>query len=129
QAFLTQSTSFYQTGSKMAEVFYNGFMLCLMSLLAAYYRVESEYESGLGRADAVLIPKSSSNHQALILEYKVGKEVEELPDTAKAGLAQLLQKDYAAKVRWEAHVQSILAMSMAFCGKQVAMEYEVIPKQ
>ena len=129
QAFLTQSTSFYQTGSKMAEVFYNGFMLCLMSLLAAYYRVESEYESGLGRADAVLIPKSSSNPQALILEYKVGKEVEELPDTAKAGLAQLLQKDYAAKVRWEAHVQSILAVSMAFCGKQVAMEYEVIPKQ
>ena len=129
QAFLTQSTSFYQTGSKMAEVFYNGFMLCLMSLLAAYYRVESEYESGLGRADAVLIPKSSSNPQALILEYKVGKEVEELPDTAKAGLAQLLQKDYAAKVRWEAHVQSILAVSLAFCGKQVAMEYEVIPKQ
>ena len=112
----------------MSEVFYNGFMLCLMSLLAAYYRIESEYESGLGRADAVLIPKSSSNHQALILEYKVSKEAEQLPDTAQAGLKQIRSKDYAAKVRLQGHVQKILAVSLAFCGKQVAMEYEVIPK-
>ncbi|MEL6413239.1 MAG: PD-(D/E)XK nuclease domain-containing protein, partial [Bacteroidota bacterium] len=100
-----------------------------LSMLSSYYRIESEYESGVGKADVMLIPKSSSNHQALILEYKVSKEVEELPDTAKAGLEQLLAKDYAAKARLEAHVQSILAVSLAFCGKQVAMEYEVIPKQ
>ncbi|MEL6412533.1 MAG: PD-(D/E)XK nuclease domain-containing protein, partial [Bacteroidota bacterium] len=99
-----------------------------LSMLSSYYRIESEYESGVGKADVMLIPKSSSNHQALILEYKVSKEVEELPDTAKAGLAQLLAKDYAAKARLEAHVQSILAVSLAFCGKQVALEYEAIPK-
>ncbi|MEL6413277.1 MAG: AAA family ATPase, partial [Bacteroidota bacterium] len=90
QAFLTQSTSFYQTGSKMAEVFYNGFMLCLMSLLTAYYRVESEYESGEGKADVVLIPKAKGNQNALVLEYKVCQDPEQLPATAQAGLAQIL---------------------------------------
>ena len=128
QQFLDQAASFQHTGGA-AEVFYNGFMLAFLSMLSSYYRIESEYESGVGKADVMLIPKSSSNHQALILEYKVSKEVEELPDTAKAGLAQLLAKDYAAKARLEAHVQSILAVSLAFCGKQVAMKYEMIPKQ
>ena len=127
QKFLDQAASFQHTGST-AEVFYNGFMLCLLSMLSAYYVIESEYESGAGKADTVLIPKSKSNQNALVLEYKVCEDPEQLPATAQAGLAQILSKDYAAKVRLHDHVLKIQAVSLAFCGKQVAMEYAKIPK-
>ncbi|MEL6152771.1 MAG: AAA family ATPase [Bacteroidota bacterium] len=124
QAFLGQGASFYQTGSKMAEVFYNGFMLCLLSMLSSYYRLESEYESGLGKPDAVLLPRAESNSQGLILEYKVCKAAEDMPATAQAGLRQILAKDYAAKVRAYGRVQRILAVSLCFCGKEVALASE-----
>lgn len=121
QEFLDQGASFYQTGSKMSEVFYNGFMLCLLSMLSSYYRLESEYESGLGKSDVVLLPKSSSNPQALILEYKVCKSTDDLSVTAQRGLSQILEKNYANKVKAYEGVQSILAISLAFCGKKIGL--------
>ena len=102
-------------------------MLCLLSMLSAYYVIESEYESGLGKADAVLIPKAKGNQNALVLEYKVCQAPEQLPTTAHAGLEQIRSKDYAAKVRSHDHVQKILSVSLAFCGKQVALESVSMP--
>ncbi|MEL6413185.1 MAG: PD-(D/E)XK nuclease domain-containing protein, partial [Bacteroidota bacterium] len=126
QKFLDQGASFQHTGST-AEVFYNGFMLCLLSMLSAYYVIESEYESGEGKADVVLIPKAKGNQSALVLEYKVCQDPEQLSATAQAGLAQILSKKYAAKVHLHDHVQKIQAVSLAFCGKQVTLEAEAIP--
>ncbi|MEO1219689.1 MAG: AAA family ATPase, partial [Bacteroidota bacterium] len=125
QEFLDQAASFQHTGGA-AEVFYNGFMLAFLSMLSSYYRIESEYESGVGKADVVLIPKSKSNQSGLVLEYKVCQDPDQLPATAQAGLKQILIKDYAAKVRSHDHVQKILAVSLAFCGKKVTVESDVI---
>ena len=83
---MLNSTSFYQTGVKVAELFYSGFMLGLLSLLSSSYIIESERENGLGRADAVLIPKVGKGTQALVLEYKVGRDVEGLMALAEEGL-------------------------------------------
>lgn len=124
QDFLGQSASFYQAGSRMSEVFYSGFMLCLFSMLFTRYRIESEYESGAGKADVVLIPKSPTNHRALIIEYKVCKHAENLASTAQSGLAQILSKDYSAKAASYDHVREILAVSLAFCGKQLTVAHE-----
>ncbi|MEL6412885.1 MAG: PD-(D/E)XK nuclease domain-containing protein, partial [Bacteroidota bacterium] len=126
QTFLVQATSFHQTGSKRVEVFYSGFMLCLLSMLSAYYVIESEYESGEGKADVVLIPKAKGNQNALVLEYKVCEDPEQLPATAQAGLTQILSRDYAAKVRLHEHVQKIQAVSLAFCGKKVVLASNII---
>ena len=127
QAFLKQATSFHQTGRKRVEVFYNGFMLCLLSMLSAYYVIESEYESGAGKADVVLIPKSKGSQNALVLEYKVCQEPEQLPAAVQAGLEQIRSRDYAAKVRLHDHVHKTLAVSLAFCGKKVALESGDVP--
>ena len=126
QAFLAQGASFFQTGSKLSEVFYSGFMLCLLSMLSSYYRLESEYESGLGKPDVVLFPKLGNPSQALVLEYKVCKTVDGLPETAQAGLQQILDRDYASRVWTHETVTSILAVSLAFCGKQVTLASEVL---
>ncbi|MEO1219709.1 MAG: AAA family ATPase, partial [Bacteroidota bacterium] len=57
QDLLSQSTSFHQVGPQRSEVFYSGFMLGLLNILSNHYIIESERESGLGRPDAVLIPR------------------------------------------------------------------------
>ena len=126
QELLQVSTSFYQTGAKSAELFYSGFMLGLLSILSSAYMLESERESGMGRADALLIPKLGHGTQALIIEYKVSKELEGLPAMAQEGLAQISGKGYASQVRAHAHVKTILEVCLAFCGKEVALEYRKI---
>ena len=126
QELLHRSTSFYQTGAKYAELFYSGFMLGLVSILSSDYRIESERESGMGRPDAVLIPKQGRGDQVLIIEYKVSKEVDGLTAKAQEGLQQISNKGYAAKLREHAHVKMILEVCMAFCGKEVALEYRQV---
>ena len=107
----------------MAELFYSGFMLGLLSTLSSTYVIESERESGMGRPDAVLIPKVAHGDQALVIEYKVSQDVEGLAALAEEGLAQIAAKGYGAQVRAHAHVKKLLEVCMAFCGKQVALAY------
>ena len=126
QELLQGATSFYQTGTKNAELFYSGFMLGLLSTLSSTYVIESERESGLGRPDALLIPKVGKGDQALIIEYKVSKDVDGLTAMAEEGLEQISNKGYAAQVRAHGHVKTILQVCLAFCGKQVELNYEQV---
>jgi Predicted AAA-ATPase/PD-(D/E)XK nuclease superfamily len=126
QELLHSSTSFHQTGKKQAELFYSGFMLGLLSTLSYSYTIDSERESGMGRPDAVLIPKLGKGEQALIIEYKVSQEAEGLVAIAQAGLAQIEQKGYITKVEDHAQVKSILKVCMAFCGKEVIVVHDKI---
>ena len=126
QDLLDQSVSFYQTGPNRAEVFYSGFMLGLLHNLSERYILESERESGLGRPDAVLIPKAKYGDQALIIEYKVGKQVEQLATLAAKGLAQIVDKAYSTQLKSHSHVKKVLQVGLAFCGKKVAVRYEQV---
>ena len=123
---LQSSTSFHQTGGKVAELFYSGFMLGLLSSLSSFYLIESERESGMGRPDAVLIPKAAHGDQALVIEYKVGQDVAGLPALAAEGLSQISAKGYSAQAKSHAHVKKLLQMCLAFCGKEVALKYEQV---
>ncbi|EER22589.1 MULTISPECIES: AAA family ATPase [spotted fever group] len=125
QKLLLNSTSFYQTGESRAELFYSGFMLGLVHTLAGSYIIESEKESGSGRADVILLPKVGKNDNAIIIEYKTAKTVEDLESIAKAGLTQINNKQYDAKIREQSHVQKIIKIAMAFYGKEVALEYQI----
>ncbi|WP_375332389.1 PD-(D/E)XK nuclease domain-containing protein [Candidatus Tisiphia endosymbiont of Temnostethus pusillus] len=42
---------------------------------------------------------------------------------AKAGLKQIIDKQYDAKVKGHKHVKKIIKISMTFCGKKVVLEY------
>ena len=126
QALLHRSTSFHQTGGKVAELFYSGFMLGLLSSLSDYYLIESERESGRGRPDAVLIPKAAHGDQALVIEYKVGQDVTGLPSLAAEGLSQIAAKGYSSQAKFHAHVKKLLQVCLAFCGKEVALQYDQV---
>jgi Predicted AAA-ATPase/PD-(D/E)XK nuclease superfamily len=125
QELLLNSTSFHQTGEKKAELFYSVFMLGFVNMLAPNYIISSEQESGDGRADVVMIPKIGKGDKAMIIEYKIAKSSEELADIAKSGLQQIINKKYDSKIKEHSHVKQILKISMAFCGKNMELEYEI----
>ena len=125
QELLEDSTSFHQTGVKVSELFYSGFMLGLLSSLSPYYLIESGGESGMGRPDTVLIPKVEHGDQALVIEYKVGQDLGGLTALAEAGLSQI-GAGYGTQAKSHGHVKKLLQVCLAFCGKQVALKYEQV---
>jgi hypothetical protein len=127
EEFLTRSASFLQTGDQRGEVFYNGFMICLLCCLSCYYLIESEPESGLGRPDVVLIPKAAHNKdQAMVIEYKVSQDASDLPSQAEAGLLQIEAKGYATRATAHDHVKKVLQICLAFSGKDVVMKHQEV---
>ncbi|WP_341752931.1 MULTISPECIES: AAA family ATPase [unclassified Candidatus Tisiphia] len=125
QELLLNATSFHQTGEKKAELFYSGFMLGLINTLSLGYIIDSERETGSGRADIVLLPKIGKSDNAIIIEYKICKSPDILESVAKEGLDQIVRKKYEAKIKEHSHVQKIIKIAMAFCGKEVALEYQI----
>ena len=126
EEFLTRSASFLQTGNQRGEIFYSGFMMCLLCCLSCYYQIESEQESGRGRADVVLIPKTSHKDQAMVIEYKVSKDASDLPSQAEAGLRQIETKGYATRAKAHDHVKKVLQICLAFSGKDVVMKHQEV---
>ena len=127
EEFLTRSASFLQTGDQRGEVFYNGFMICLLCCLSCYYLIESEPESGKGRPDVVLIPKTAAHKdQAMVIEYKVGQDASDLPALAEAGLLQIEAKGYATRAKAHEHVKKVLQICLAFSGKDVVMKHQEV---
>ncbi|WP_341750109.1 MULTISPECIES: PD-(D/E)XK nuclease domain-containing protein [unclassified Candidatus Tisiphia] len=61
----------------------------------------------------------------MIIEYKIAKSSESLADIAKTGLQQIIDKRYDTKIKEQKHVKQILKISMAFCEKNMELEYEV----
>ena len=126
EEFLTRSASFLQTGDQRGEIFYSGFMMCLLCCLSCYYQIESEQESGRGRADVVLIPKTAHRDQAIVIEYKVSQHASDLPALAEAGLRQIETKGYATRAKAHDHVKKVLQICLAFSGKDVVMKHQEV---
>ncbi len=76
QELLSGATSFHQTGGKKTELFFSGFMLGLVHTLSASYIIDSERETGSGRADIILIPQTGEHDSAIIIEYKIAKKLQ-----------------------------------------------------
>ena len=80
----------------------------------------------MGRADVVLIPKTSHKDQAMVIEYKVSKDASDLPSQAEAGLRQIETKGYATRAKAHDHVKKVLQICLAFSGKDVVMKHKEV---
>ena len=102
------------------ERFYHGFVLGLLVEVRDLYEIRSNRESGYGRYDVMLIPKTKEN-DGIILEFKV-KESEEktLEETVQMALAQIESKKYDAELlELGVSKEHIRHYGFAFEGKKV----------
>lgn len=102
------------------ERFYHGFVLGLLVEVRDLYEIRSNRESGYGRYDVMLIPKTKKN-DGIILEFKV-KEAEEktLEETVQTALAQIEDKEYDTELlELGVSKEHIRHYGFAFEGKKV----------
>jgi len=118
---LLQSVSYYDT---MGENFYHGLLLGLCAAMEQYL-VTSNRESGEGRYDICLSPKTDSLPGVLIeLKFEKNCSAEELKRLAQTALQQIESRQYDAGLKM-GKVRTIFKYGVAFSGKAV----EVVSQQ
>lgn len=140
----TEMFSYFDTGKSPQgepERFYHGFVLGLMVELADRYVITSNRESGFGRYDVMVEPRSLSGMQekdagpktyrdsvwdAVIIEFKVqDTDEKDLAETAHNALRQIGERDYQASLAARGIAEErIRKYGFAFCGKKVLIQEE-----
>ena len=113
QELLLQAVSCFDTAQ---EHFYHGFMLGICTLFNNAY-VTSNRESGNGRYDIQLMPKSS-HLPGILIELKAEKhcDKEALKKLSEAALKQINEKAYDTELVNKG-VKTIFKYGVAFSGK------------
>lgn len=109
-----------ESSKKNPERFYHGFVLGLIVDLSEKYVITSNRESGFGRYDVMLEPRSKLE-DAIIIEFKVqGEEEKDLSDTVQEALGQIDRQAYeTVLVARGISRERIQKYGFAFCGKKV----------
>ena len=80
------------------------------------YTYESCCETGNGVADIVI---TKNDEQAVIIELKCAKSVDELDKMADTGLKQIIEKKYAeGLLNKQFSISSVTCIGLSFCGKE-----------
>lgn len=113
-SYLERVASTFDT-AKGKEAFYHGFILGLTAVLVPDYEVRSNRESGYGRYDVAILPKTEGQ-PGVVLELKIAESEGVLAMKAEEALVQIQQHDYTEelKARKAAPVRSF---GIAFYGK------------
>lgn len=96
-----------------AESFYHAFITGLFS--NAGYRVESNYENGLGRSDIVV--KNRKERKAVVLEAKRACCEEKMEKKCEEALAQIERNRYAEKIEYDGF-RNVVKLGIAFFQKK-----------
>nr|VFK57180.1 MAG: Calcineurin-like phosphoesterase [Candidatus Kentron sp. TUN] len=114
--------SFHDTGGrkgKKPEVAYQSFVLGLLANLGHQYRIESNIESGLGRPDILMIPKTNTNNRpGIVMEFKRLGEGETMERKLKMAMEQIEKNNYDARIRAEG-IKKVLKLGIVFDGKEL----------
>ena len=113
---LLQSVSSFDTSH---EDFYHGLLLGLCAMMDNRYTISSNRESGEGRFDIQLMPKTN-NLPGILIEVKWTKSAERqaLEKLAQSAIRQINEKHYETELRTHG-VKQILKYGAAFSGKNV----------
>ncbi|VFN02283.1 MAG: PD-(D/E)XK nuclease superfamily protein [Candidatus Kentron sp. G] len=118
QTLVLNMLSYHDTAGgkdKMPEVVYQSFVLGLLANLGDRYRIRSNIESGLGRADILMSP-TEPGARGIVMEFKRLGEGEDMERELQAALDQIEEKQYPATLRAEG-CGEVLELAIVFDGK------------
>jgi hypothetical protein len=112
------SLSYHDTGGREPERLIQGFIVGLLVGLQPEYEVRSNRESGYGRYDVMVLPRSPGK-PGVVLELKsVDVDDGETPSAALDGaLRQIRERDYTTELR-ERGASPIIELAAVFDGKR-----------
>lgn len=116
--------SYYDIAGDNSENVYHAFVLGLLAHLQGEYQINSNRESGKGRADIILIP-NDKNKIGIIMELKItnknaSKKI--IGNKTKEAFAQITKNNYAYEII-ENEVKNHTEIVMVFTGKEVKINY------
>lgn len=114
--FLEETISYFDYG----ESYYHGFLAGLLKRNGKY-RIQSNRETGLGRADLILKTPKVRNGRAVVLELKVVKRFQEMEKGCRKALRQIEEKKYKDALRQEGY-EDILAYGICFYRKECMVQ-------
>jgi hypothetical protein len=110
--------SYFDVSGDEPERFYHALILGMTVGLKERYIIKSNREAGYGRADLILIPKSSKM-PGIIFEFKKFYQSDgTLKDSAKKAIKQIEEKEYENEIR-NYGIDRIIKVAMAFYKKDV----------
>ncbi|OAI50884.1 hypothetical protein AYO37_00695 [Opitutia bacterium SCGC AG-212-L18] len=122
--YIMGTVSYFDLNQNRPEEVFHMFLVGLVMGLKEFYIIESNKESGLGRVDIAFIPKDKKR-QGIVLEFKVSENVPLLKEKAQEALNQIKEKKYIEIFRQHG-IGCVLAVGMAFCGKEMELASEDI---
>jgi len=139
QEFIINNCSFYDLPQRSVYKILSGppldkwgksihmLVLGLLAGLADRYKIQSNRESGYGRYDIMLMPRTSQGPGILIeLKRAKNKKGETLALLAQEALEQIKNLNYKAQMRTDGYLGQIFCYGVAVSGKQVVVTMEVI---
>jgi hypothetical protein len=115
EALLVAMLSYHDLGGERVEAVYQAFIVGMLVHLAATHRVYSNQESGFGRADVLIAPKSPGPGVVLELKRVTSKDT---PERAMSrAIAQLVERNYSAGL-FAAGATSVHQYAVVFDGKR-----------
>ena len=126
QTLVLNMLSFHDTAGgekKTPEAVYQSFVLGLLANLGNQYRIRSNIESGLGRADILMSP-IEPGERGIVMEFKRLKENEQMEEQLTKALDQIEEKDYPATLRAEG-CNEVLELAIVFDGKRLEVRERV----
>ncbi len=111
--------------ARLPEAVFHAFILGLLANLRSIYDIRSNPESGMGRADIIMIPKGTRYPVAYIFEFKSVSRKKDIEASARRALDQVREKQYdtlAGSAGSER--QQIRRLAVVIQGKRVIVREE-----
>ncbi len=114
--FLAKTISYFDYG----ESYYHGFLSGLLQMNQKY-RVLSNREAGLGRADIILKTPRIRDGRAIVIELKAVKKFHDMKTGCKEAVRQIETMKYREELMEEGY-EDILSYGICFFQKECAVE-------
>ncbi len=116
----------YHDGARYPEVAYHAFFLGLLANLRAIYEIRSNAESGYGRADIILRPKTEDYPHGYVIEFKAIDDADRMDAEVQEAFDQIADRDYAHQLK-ESGVrkEDLRLMAVVVAGKKVEVQCRV----